>query len=440
MTQQEALEILKLGHNIYLTGAAGTGKTHTLNAYLEHLKRHRVVVGITASTGIAATHLGGMTIQSWSGMGNLETVYKEDLEHLQQKLYLKLRYLGAKVLLIDEISMLHAYQLDIINRLCKTFKSNALPFGGMQVILCGDFFQLPPVNKYRERSYFAFESKAWEEANLRICYLDKAYRHADKDFITLLNAVRANHVTDAELSILVRALGQEIPSYIVPTRLYPHNVDVDAINAQELSSIDEKEHTYMMHGKGPGALVEGLTKGCLAPEKLVLKKKAQVMFVKNNPRMGYVNGTRGKIVDFDHEGFPIVELVTKRRIAVRPEKWSIIENNIPKAHIQQLPLRLAWAITIHKSQGMTLDAAEIDLSKSFVHGMGYVALSRVRSLKGMRLLGVNEMALQVDPDILEVDKELRTESAKAVEELKSQSWWTRFWKKRQFMTDLTSKY
>jgi len=201
------------------------------------------------------------------------------------------------------------------------------------------------------------------------------------------------------------------------TKLYTHNVDVDAINNEKLRSISGKTRLYEMRAAGRPIIIETLKHSCLAPEKLFLKTGAMVMFVKNNFEQGYVNGTLGKVVDFDEKGLPIVETIGKRRITATPASWVIQEDEIVKGEIMQIPLRLAWAITIHKSQGMSLDAAEIDLSKSFEAGMGYVALSRVRTLEGIKLIGLNDLALLINQDILRLDEELKILSQAAVAEL-----------------------
>ena len=160
-----------------------------------------------------------------------------------------------------------------------------------------------------------------------------------------------------------------------------------------------------------------LRRSCLAPEKLVLKKGAQVMFVKNNFDEGYVNGTQGTVVDFDSEGFPIVKTFSGQKILARYAGWSIEEDNKVVAQISQIPLRLAWAITVHKSQGMNLDAAQIDLSKCFLEGMGYVAISRLRSFAGLKILGINDLAFCVHEKAIDMDKEFREDSILAAQAL-----------------------
>ena len=206
---------------------------------------------------------------------------------------------------------------------------------------------------------------------------------------------------------------------VEPTRLFTHNVDVDSVNDTALSRVDEMEFTYEMNSKGKKPLVEALKKSCLAPEVLRLRKGARVMCVKNNFEQGYVNGTLGVVVSCGYGIDPVIHTAPTpdfpdgRRVTIEPASWTIEDDGKVLAEISQYPLRLAWAITVHKSQGMSLDAIEVDLSKSFEPGMGYVALSRVRTLKGLRILGMNERALMVHPGVLEYDRHLRDLSAKA---------------------------
>lgn len=410
MTQDEALDLLKLGHNVYLTGPAGSGKTYLLNKYIEYLKKNNVSVGVTASTGIAATHLNGTTIHSWAGIGIKDRLQKQDIEDIKNKIYLQARFSSVKVLIIDEISMLHGYRLDMVDQVCSAFKINSEPFGGLQVVMCGDFFQLPPVARDGEDDNFAYNSGIWNQMNLKVCYLEEQYRQSDMGFLHVLNDIRSSNVTSTTQEILMTRYNQEVDGMETPTKLYTHNADVDAINNIELAKINEKSQMYDMTSRGEEKLVENLKKTCLAPEQLILKKKAVVMFVKNNFDKGYVNGTLGIIIGFDKEKYPIVKTLKGKEIIAEPASWTIEEEGLVKAQISQIPLRLAWAITVHKSQGMSLDAAQIDLSKSFVTGMGYVALSRVRALSGMKLIGINEMALRVNEEVAEVDKELKKQS------------------------------
>jgi len=418
MTQSEALDILKLGYNIFLTGPAGSGKTFLLNKYIEYLNQQNIKVGITASTGIASTHLNGRTIHSWSGFGIKDELSNQDMRKLLYSPQFKKRILSTKVLIIDEVSMLHAHQLDLVNKICRKVRYNPAPFGGLQVVLSGDFFQLRPVTRGGKETYFVSSSDAWSEMGINVCYLgDCQYRQKDDNFIKLLNEIRKNSVSPANKKMLFDRKDSVTKHFIKPAKLLTHNNDVDAINSFELAKIKGKQKNYSMTSTGNEKLVNSLKNGCLAPEKLVLKKKAIVMFVKNNFEKGYVNGTMGEVTGFSTDGYPIVETILGKRITARPLSWELKEDENELAQITQIPLRLAWAITIHKCQGMTLDMAEIDLSRAFDYGMGYVALSRVRSFSGIKLLGINDLSLQVSEDAIELDKSLRKLSKKTEKNL-----------------------
>ncbi len=407
MNQSQALKIMQAGHNIFLTGSAGTGKTFLLNQFIDYLKKKNIKVGITASTGIAATHLGGRTIHSWVGMGIEQAMNNKSIEKLVKNEELKERIKEAEVLIIDEISMLDAERLDLVDQICKAVKDPFLPFGGTQIIMCGDFFQLPPIDKNKQPR-FAYDSFAWQDPEMKVCYLEEQFRQDDSKFVNILNKIRDNNAGQKDLDLLKQRLYKPVNCPIRPTKLYTHNVDVDAINDYELTRISGNEKVYNMAEHGPKELVDFLKKSCLAPEKLKLKVGAIVMFVKNNFDSGYVNGTLGKVVDFDEDGYPVIKIKNGQEIILAPSSWKIEEDDRVIASIRQIPLRLAWAITVHKSQGMSLDAAEIDLSKSFERGMGYVALSRVRSLSGIRLMGINQMAIKVNRQVVEKDKEFKS--------------------------------
>ncbi|HPA25731.1 MAG TPA: AAA family ATPase [bacterium] len=404
MKQTQALDILKTGQNVFLTGSAGSGKTYVLNQYIQYLRQKNVNVSVTATTGIAATHLNGLTIHSWSGLGIKDTLTKKDFESLLKKRHLRKNILNADVLIIDEISMLHAHQLDLVNQICQAFRKSLEPFGGLQIIMSGDFFQLPPISKNGELAKMVTESNIWPQMNLQVCYLDEQFRQEDPAFINLLNEIRQNKFSQDSQQLLLDCTCQEFDLSIEPTKLYTHNVDVDAINYRELMKISSPAKAYQMQLSGNQTLAEILQKGCLAPDRLMLKIGAKVMFVKNNFEAGVVNGTVGEVVDFDEDSLPIVKTSKGELIVAKPADWLIEEDERIIAQIKQIPLRLAWAITVHKSQGLSLDLAEIDLSKAFTPGMGYVALSRVRSLSGLRLLGLNQMALKVDEKVLALDK------------------------------------
>ncbi len=417
MTQPQILEILKSGQNAFLTGPAGCGKTFLLNQYIEYLKKNSVEVGITASTGIAATHLNGRTIHSWCGMGISHKLTKPQIKKLSRKRHLKQRIKNTKTLIIDEISMLDSTRLDLVDKICKEFKKDTRPFGGMQVVLCGDFFQLPPVSRNNENGKFITESKIWKQMDIKICYFEEQFRQEDELFLKVLNDIRSSSVTQETCAILEERINKVIDTDIKPTKLHTHNSDVDTYNDLELNILEGAEAIFHMDSYGPTPLVQALIKHCLTSETLRLKIGAVVMFVRNNFDKKYVNGTLGKIIDFDDDnGYPVVETTSGDTIVASPERWVVEENGTDIAALTQVPLRLAWAITIHKSQGMSLDSAEIDLSKTFEYGMGYVALSRVRSLEGITLMGINELALQVNEEATKLDKELYSRSSEDLKE------------------------
>lgn len=404
MKQATALQILKTGANVFLTGEPGAGKTYVLNQYIEHLKDHAVEVAVTASTGIAATHIGGITIHSWSGMGIKQSISAKELDNLEGRRYLWKRFEKTKVLIIDEISMLSADQIDTVEKICRTFKRDERPFGGLQVVLVGDFFQLPPITKQGEEQKFAFESSAWKRLKPLVCYLSEQYRQDDGSLLGILKAMRRGDIDDG-FPELEDCISKEFEDVIRPTKLYTHNADVDEINIEELKKLDTELSSYQMLGMGKSDLIERLKESCLSPEVLHVKPGSVVMCTKNNFEAGFVNGTLGEVIEICKDtGYPIIVTNDGREIKIEPTTWAIEDGEKVLASIEQVPLRLAWAITVHKSQGMSLDAVELDLSKAFEYGQGYVALSRARSLDGLKLLGFSPSALVVHPKVLKMDE------------------------------------
>ncbi|OGD23982.1 hypothetical protein A2Z10_03665 [Candidatus Azambacteria bacterium RBG_16_47_10] len=424
MTQEQALAILKTGANVFLTGAPGSGKTHTVNEYVAFVRARGIEPAITASTGIAATHIGGMTIHSWSGIGIRTKLSTEDLKSITTSDYIAKRVRRAKILIIDEVSMLPPGVLTMVDMICREIKQSADPFGGIQIVMVGDFFQLPPIVKAEteERrqgalieetpARFAFDSPAWERAHPIVCYLTEQHRQDDAVFLDLLFAIRRNALGSDHFSHLeTRRVGHHDAPQGTP-KLFSHNMDVDRVNNEMLGTLAGKSHSFAMSSQGPYALAAALQRGCLSPETLHLKIGAVVMFTKNNPKEGFANGTLGTVEAFDAvSGYPIVAVRDGIRITVEPMDWTVEENGKVRARIGQLPLRLAWAITVHKSQGMSLDTAVMDLSAVFEFGQGYVALSRVRRLSGLYLLGWNERAFLVHPEVLAKDESFRAASA-----------------------------
>ena len=418
MKQALALEIMLSGENIFLTGAAGSGKTFTLNQFIKLAKNSGKKVSVTATTGLAATHLGGNTIHAWSGIG----IY----DYLSRKFFEKFPKTRAEIikntdiLVIDEISMLHDFRLDMVEEICRTIRQNDKPFGGIQVILCGDFFQLPPINRAGGRTGgFAIHSNAWKLAEFTICYLEENHRQKNDELSKILNALRADDLRRKHAQSLLDRIDIE-PNFESDdfsknlTELHTTNIDVDKINEQKLAELEGEEFHFAQTTTGAKNYIETLQKSVLAPELLRLKKGALVMAVKNAQNRQYVNGSIGEVIDFERlTDYPIVQFRNGKIITMVPETWEMRDGEKKRASIMQIPLRLAYAITVHKSQGMTLDAARIDLRKAFSEGMGYVALSRVRSLDRLYLLGINRTALMVSEEAQKIDFKLKNESLKA---------------------------
>jgi hypothetical protein len=413
MTQDQALQVLTFGKNVFLTGAAGSGKTYLLNQYIQWLRERGIEPAITASTGIAATHIGGQTIHSWSGIGVKDYLTDYDLDYIEQNERLVKRFRATRVLIIDEVSMLSAPTLDAVNQALQAGLRSQLPFGGIQVVLCGDFFQLPPVSR-GSQSIFAFESDVWRELQLHVCYLLDQYRQNDDELLSVLNAIRDGNVAPGHRATLASRLGVE-PQGDVP-HLYTHNVDVDRLNQSRLDALPGKVMRFAMRTKGSKARVETLKKGLLVPELLELKEGATVMFVKNSQQGGYVNGTVGTVTGFK-SGIPQILTRDGSRIDADYESWTIQDGDTVRAEVTQIPVRLAWAVTVHKSQGLTLDAARIDLSKTFVAGQGYVALSRARALSGLYLEGISDRVYERHEGVAHEDTYFRAESEKIVRRL-----------------------
>ena len=411
MRQAHALGIMAQGHSVFLTGPAGSGKTYVLNQFVRYAKAHGKKVAVTASTGLAATHLGGTTIHAWSGIGINDELKSYHISEMSKNR--REQIISADILVIDEVSMLHDYRLDMVGEICRKVREVDAPFGGLQVILCGDFFQLPPVNRHDSREGgFVVHSSSWLDLDPVICYIDEQHRQAGDELLEILTALRAGDIRRRHVEALMARKTVRTPFDEPVTELYTRNVNVDSLNQRMLDAMEAEPREFVMDHTGRARSVEALQKSCLAPEVLVLKIGALVMFVKNSPDKKYVNGTLGTVTGFDElTGYPEVTTKEGKRITALPETWEQRDGDKKIASLTQVPLRLAWAITVHKSQGMTLDAAHIDLSDAFVPGMGYVALSRVKTLQTLTLAGINRMAITMNHEAGDIDQSLRRKSS-----------------------------
>lgn len=407
MNQDLALEVMLSGESVLLTGPAGTGKTHLLNRFIRLAKSDGKFVSVTATTGLAATHIGGNTIHSWAGIGIHDSLPSNFAEHMakgRREIIEK-----TDVLIIDEISMLHDFRLDMVDEVCRAVRKKDQPFGGIQVVLSGDFFQLPPVNRGESRAGgFVVSSDVWQDLQPTICYLEEQHRQEDEALLDILSALRSGDIRRHHAEQLLGRVDVTVPEDAVVTELHTVNVDVDRINESHLDRLPGDELMYTQTTTGSANYVETLQRSVLAPSVLRLKKGAYVMAVKNSLDRKYANGSLGVVTDFEPvTEYPVVEFLNGRTVSMAPDTWELRDGDKKRAGISQIPLRLAWAITVHKSQGMTLDAARIDLRKAFVEGMGYVALSRVKSLDSLYLVGINQMALRASEEARRIDASLR---------------------------------
>lgn len=409
MDQEVALGIMLSGKSVFLTGAAGAGKTYVLNEFIRRMRRRKKHVANTATTGLAATHLSGVTIHSWSGIGINTEIPPNFFDNLSKGRVRAIQQ--ADVLVIDEISMMHDFLLDIVDQICRIVRDKDRPFGGIQVILSGDFAQLPPVNRADSRQGgFAYHSRAWQDLNPVICYLNCQYRQEDEKLMEILNAMREGRIRRRHAEELMGRIGMAPPDNY--TELRTTNANVDRVNQGHLNDILTEEKVFNMTETGSSTYTAALKRSILAPECLRLKVGATVMAIKNDKEKRYVNGSVGEVIDLWGD-LPVVKFNNGRTVEVDYDTWEMRVNERKVAGVTQIPLKLAWAITVHKSQGMTLDAAMLDLSWTFAPGMGYVALSRVKSLDSMSLVGIGKSALSISEEATQKNAHWQAEAEKA---------------------------
>ena len=396
--------IAQTGTNIFLTGKAGTGKTTFLRTLVKESPKRMIIL---APTGIAAINAGGMTIHSFFQLPFAPyipgTAFGSDAKYRFRFGKEKLNIMRSiDLLVIDEISMVRADLLDAIDDVLRRFRRNSKPFGGVQLLLIGDIQQLPPVAKndewqilseYYDSPYF-FSSHALKETSFCTIELKKVYRQSDARFLSLLNAIRENRCTSNDLKALN---SRYIPDFNVGNdegyiRLTTHNIQAQRINQRKLDELHTQSYKFK-------ATIEGNFPEYSYPTdpELELKKGAQVMFVKNDisGMHRYANGTIGRISNISNEGIEVIVNETGTKVNLEEAEWANARYRLDEetkeiveeveGTFRQYPLKLAWAITVHKSQGLTFDRAIIDVSSSFAHGQAYVALSRCRTLEGLIL-------------------------------------------------------
>ena len=415
--QSEAYSLFQEGQSVFLTGPGGVGKTALLRMFAHDCVHKGKRLAVTSTTGTSALLLSGTTLHSFLGIGLGETPVKYLIEHIRSHRWLYNRWTRLDCLIIDEISMMHPNLFDKLEEVARAVRGREEPFGGIQLILSGDFLQLPCVKTTK----FCFQAKTWEKCVSHVVYLDEIIRQGDEVFRSCLNEVRIGNITAAVRETLGARVGARLSNSfgIKPTKLYSKNVDVDRENDAELDGIAAKGVSFFAYemettvfGKARArraAILTKFKKHCPAQDDLELCVGAQVMLIKNiDLTAGLANGCRGIITGFTAEPeMPKVKFLNGEERVIYPETWELEENGSKILQARQLPLRVAYALSIHKAQGSSLDYAEIDLSNIFEYGQAYVALSRVKSLTGLSIITIDYNCIQADPDAVEYYQSLK---------------------------------
>ncbi len=413
--KQQIIELIEEGKNIFITGSAGTGKSFLLNFLKRHYLESKLT--ITASTGISAVNIGGSTIHSWAGIGLANIEVSQIIRNLfsAKSSKTRKRILQTKILAIDEISMISAKVFEILDKVFQAVRQDSRPMGGMQILLFGDFLQLPPISKNDEENDFCFNCDSWKNLNLEICELQETFRQNDKNLIKILNNLRFGKITEDVIELLKSRINAiDNNQAIKPTILTTHNLKAEEINKIKLKEIVGIEQNFEADYFGDSKKIEFLQKNCIAASNLKLKVGAQVMMIKNTyQKDGIINGSLGIVVEFSPKKlYPIVEFENGKIITIKPEEWLIErydedkKQNIVECGVCQIPLILAWAITIHKSQGLTLNKISCDLESIFSDGQAYVALSRAKNLEGIFIKSINFNRIKANQEAVKFYKNI----------------------------------
>ncbi|XP_072724448.1 ATP-dependent DNA helicase PIF1 [Ciconia boyciana] len=405
--QAAVLGAVRSGKSVFFTGCAGTGKSFLLKKIVGSLPPKSTYA--TASTGVAACHIGGTTLHAFAGIGSGKAPLEQCIQ-LAERPGVRQHWLACQHLIIDEISMVDGKFFDRLEAVARAVRKRDEPFGGIQLIICGDFLQLPPVCKANEETKFCFQAKSWRKCIHINMELTEVRRQTDKTFVSLLSAVRLGRCTEEVTRLLMQTTANRSErDGILATRLCTHKDDVEITNERRLQQLSGEVHTFEALDSDP-MLVKLIDAQCPVGGRVELKLGAQVMLAKNlDLSQGLVNGARGVVVGFESEqrGLPKVRFLCGVTQVIKMEKWVFKGPSGVHLSRQQLPLKLAWAISIHKSQGMSLDCVEISLSRVFESGQAYVALSRARSLAGLRVLDFDPKVVRADPSVLQFYRQLR---------------------------------
>ncbi len=394
--QDRALDVLMREGNIFLTGAAGTGKSFLLDRYLRG--KPSAAFPVVASTGAAAVIVGGRTFHSFFGLGIMEGGLEETVARARRSRKLNVRLNMACCVIIDEISMLSGTTLAAAERIAREIRGRDEPWGGLRIIAVGDFAQLPPVTHGNQEKDWAFLHDVWTRTDFQPALLSTVMRTRDAAFLDILNAVRAGRVTAEVRSFLESRTGlhDELQE---GTRLYPHRAKADAYNRWRLDQLSGGEHALPTSYEGDERAIESAKRSIPIPDVLFLKRDALVMMRRNDVtgEGRYVNGSLGRVRAIG-EDILEVGLLTGEDIELQREKFTLLDGDGREvAAAWNFPVTLAWATTIHKAQGASLDKMIVDLSALWEPGQAYVALSRVRSAEGLFIERWTEQSIRAEP-------------------------------------------
>ncbi|MEZ0392967.1 MAG: DEAD/DEAH box helicase [Pseudobdellovibrionaceae bacterium] len=394
--QQIAHEVLQSGENVFVTGGAGSGKSYLIRHFMKSLDTKNMP--ILASTGAAAVLLGGRTFHSFFGLGIMEGGAQETYHRMKDDPKLHKRLTRVEGVIIDEISMIPSSALEVAENLARHARQSSLPWGGMRVIVVGDFAQLPPVARFGQKREWSFLSSVWEQSGFQVVELTKNQRTYDQQFLDVLRDVRQGKVTELVqeyLNLKIREHDEEDET----TRLFPRRDQSEIFNQKKLAQIPQTEVKIPSIYLGQERLVEALKKNSPIPGELTLKVGCKVLFLQNDPSKRWANGTKGTVVDITADKITI-EKETWRHVTVEKTQFSLQDaEGRTVASVINFPLTLAYATTIHKSQGATLDEIWVDLSRLWEPGQAYVALSRLRTGDGLKLLGWKPQSVITDPAV-----------------------------------------
>ena len=410
--QKIAWNIINNGDNIFITGPGGTGKTELIKIYKKKNNKKKLI-GVTSLTGVSAVLINGTTIHSFLGIGLGTGSIDLLTTKILSKSYLKKRWKNLSTLIIDEISMMDPDLFDKIEEIARNIRKNDEPFGGIQLILSGDFCQLPVVKKKE----YCFEAKSWDRCVKNIICFDEVIRQTDKELKSCLNNIRLGNITDDVRDLLNSRVGVVLENNngIKPTEFAGTNEQVNEINEREVDILAENGSEFYEYemkveifdfSSDKKYLIDKYIKDLPIVENLQLCVGVQVMLLHNlSIETSLVNGSRGVVIDFV-EDKPIVRFLDGQEIIIDFHTWEIENNNDILMTIAQIPLKLGYAFTHHKSQGLTLDYAVIDIGNCFCYGQAYTALSRVKELKGLSIKRLDFNKIKCNAKVLNFYKNL----------------------------------